>query len=655
MRFRQVHLDFHTSEKIEGIGEKFDAKQFQEALIAGNVDSITLFSKCHHGWAYHPSEANEIHPNLQFDLLQAQIEAAHSIGVKTPVYLSAGYDEKMALRHPEWLIRAKDESLRGAPNFTVPGYHTFCLNSPYLDYLVAQVEEVCKRYDADGIFLDIVSVRPCYCANCVRTLLSEGKDPYDENNAMELAERVYANYTKRMREAVDKYKEGLPIFHNGGHIKRGRRDLAHMNTHLELESLPTGGWGYDHFPLSARYAQTLGMQYLGMTGKFHLSWGECGGFKHKNAILYETALSVANGAKCSIGDQLNPSGEMDMATYKLIGEGYSEIKMKEPWLDGVTPVADVALLSLEALGVENGQKSDVGAVRMLLECGYLFNVIDADEDFGKYKVLILPDDACDMLEDKIKQFLAGGGKILATGKSGIGKNGFVYRLGAEYEGENGYRPDYFEPLFDIRDMERSCFVFYGQGQKIHLQNGKELGRRVDPFFNRSVSHFCSHQHAPASGHYGGPGMTEGADGIYIAWSVFSDYATKGSLILKRTVDYAIARLLGDTRTIQTNLPAQAVLTLMDQKDKNRLIAHFLYASPVKRGDGVEVIEDIIPLYQIQAKVRPGRKINSVYLAPQLEMLPFVQEGEYITFQIPKIYCHQMVVMTYGEGTDADYR
>ena len=32
-----------------------------------------------------------------------------------------------------------------------------------------------------------------------------------------------------------------------------------MNTHLELESLPTGGWGYDHFPLSARYAQTLGM------------------------------------------------------------------------------------------------------------------------------------------------------------------------------------------------------------------------------------------------------------------------------------------------------------------------------------------------------------------------------------------------------------
>ena len=38
------------------------------------------------------------------------------------------------------------------------------------------------------------------------------------------------------------------------------------NTHLELESLPTGGWGYDHFPFSARYCQGLGVDYLGMTG-----------------------------------------------------------------------------------------------------------------------------------------------------------------------------------------------------------------------------------------------------------------------------------------------------------------------------------------------------------------------------------------------------
>ncbi len=106
MRFRQVHLDFHTSEHIEGIGERFDKKQFQDALRCGHVDSITVFSKCHHGWAHHPSVKNEIHPHLTFDLLKAQIEAAHEIGVKTPVYLSAGFDEKYARRHPEHLVHS---------------------------------------------------------------------------------------------------------------------------------------------------------------------------------------------------------------------------------------------------------------------------------------------------------------------------------------------------------------------------------------------------------------------------------------------------------------------------------------------------------------------------------------------------------------------
>ena len=73
MRYRQVHLDFHTSEKIPDIGAGFTKENFQEALKKGHVDSITLFSKCHHGWAYHPSKANEMHPNLRFDLLGAQI------------------------------------------------------------------------------------------------------------------------------------------------------------------------------------------------------------------------------------------------------------------------------------------------------------------------------------------------------------------------------------------------------------------------------------------------------------------------------------------------------------------------------------------------------------------------------------------------------
>ncbi len=657
MNFRQVHLDFHTSEKIPGIGKRFSKEQFQAALKAGHVNSITIFSKCHHGWAYHPSEKNEMHPHLDFDLLGAQIEAAHEIGVKTPVYLSAGLDEKMAVRHPEWLVRSQEDNTTWAPDFMTAGYHKFCMNSPYLDYLLAQIKEVCQRYDADGIFLDIVGVQPCYCHNCIRTLEEEGKSRKKPEDVLDLAERVYANYTRRVRETIDSVKPGLPVFHNGGHIRGGRRDIAHMNTHIELESLPTGGWGYDHFPLSARYVQNLGMDFLGMTGKFHESWGEFGGFKHPNALRYEVSLAAANGAKSSIGDQLHPSGEMDMATYKLIGAAYAELEEKEEWLDNVNQVTDIAVFSYESYSgcFGTGQMGkttgiDAGVARILLEGKYLFDVVDMEVDFNKYKVMILPDlvRVTPEFKAKLDDFIAHGGKILATGKGGLkaDEDEFAFDFGVKYVGENPYNPDYFRPGFEMEGLFDTSYVFYSHGEKVELSGGKELGRRENPYFNRDVEHFCSHRHTPNSFEYGGPGMAQGKDGIYIAWEVFGEYEQKGSLILKRTITHALDLLLDENKTISTNLGAQGVVTIMEQKAEKRLINHLLYASPVRRGKGVEVIEDILPVYDTKVKIKTDKDIKKVYLAPQKTEIPFTAENGTVSFVVDKFECHQMVVLDY---------
>lgn len=651
MRFRQVHLDFHTSEHIEDIGKKFNKKQFQTALKKGHINSITLFSKCHHGWAYHPSKANEIHPHLDFDLLGAQIQAAHEIGVKTPIYLSAGLDEKMAHRHPEWLVRNLDESTTWAKDFTEPGYHKMCMSSPYLDYLVKQIEEVCNNYDADGIFLDIAGVQPCYCQNCIAKREELGLNPYDENDVLKHAEMVYKRYAEKTRAAVDKYKPNLSLFHNGGHIRQGRRDLVNYNTHLELESLPTGGWGYDHFPFSARYCQGLGVDYLGMTGKFHGSWGEFGGFKHPNALRFEVALAAANGAKCSVGDQLSPSGEMDMVTYDLIGSAYSELEEKEEWLDNVESVADIAIISPEAYvgDLSTGQMTKVddsgsGVCRIMLEGKYLFDVIDFESDLSKYKVIILPDVIRADIDfaKRLREFCDCGGKVLATGKSALYENSneFCLNLGAEWIKENPYKPDYFRPLEKIKDMGDTGYIMYGNGEKIRCI-GNELGIRENPYFNRTRAHFCSHQHTPNSCEYGGAGMTEGKDGIYIAWNIFADYAQSGELHLKQMAIFALDRLLDSAKTLKTNLPAQGIVTLMKQND--RLICHLLYASPVKRGNGIEVIEDILPIYNVELAIKTDKKINKVYLAPQKEDIDFTYDDGYISVKLDKIECHQMVV------------
>ncbi len=651
MNFRQIHLDFHTSEKIGGIGSAFDKKQFQAALKLGHVNSITVFSKCHHGYAYHPSGANEQHPGLAFDLLAAQIEAAHEIGVKTPVYISGGLDEKMARRHPEWLFRNKDESTTWVPSFQEAGYHMFCMASPYLEYLAKQVEEVCERYDADGIFIDIVGERECYCQNCVRERLERGLDPYDSATAIRHGVEVYRRYAERMRRAVDKFKPGLPLFHNGGHIKPGRPDTAHYNSHLEIESLPTGGWGYDHFPLSARYCATLGMDFMGMTGKFHTSWGEFGGFKHPNALRYEAALSVANGAKCSVGDQLSPNGRMDEVTYALIGEAYADVEKKEPWLDGVSSVADIAIVTSDAYNATTGDvtdarvgKSDAGACRIMLEGKYLFDSVDFSTDLSKYKVLVLPDNikSNPTVDAKIRDFCACGGKILASGKSLLADSGeFTVDLGAKWLGDGEYSPCYAVPGDEIESLGKTGYVVYTRAELIESE-GAELAHIEKPYFNRTWEHFCSHRHTPNSGEYYSAAITEGACGIYIAWNVFEDYATMGSLSSKRFVTFALDRLLGKEKTLITDLPAQGVVTLMKQGE--RLVNHLLYASPVKRGDGIEIIEDIVPIYNCNVSVRTDKAPKRVYLAPECIELPYKHENGAVSYTVPKIDTHQMVVI-----------
>ena len=654
LNYRQVHLDFHTSEAVPSVGDKFDKKQFQEALKAGHVNSITVFSKCHHGWAYHPSTANQIHPKLNgFDLTGAQLEACREIGVNAPVYLSAGLDEKYAREHMHHLVRPTPDA---GPNFAErPGYHRICYNTPYLDTLVAQIEEVMQRYNPIGIFLDISAPQVCYCNECIKTFREKGRDINNPEHTQLHKMEVYENYCERCEEAVRKYNPDTMIFHNAGHITRGRRKHAHYDTHLELESLPTGGWGYDHFPLSAAYARTLDMEFLGMTGKFHTSWGEFGGFKHPNALRYEAALSISQGAKCSIGDQLHPTGEMNMSTYKLIGAAYSEVEAKEPYVAGAKHVIDVAILSVEAFNgtADRNAPADIGASRILLEGKYLYNIVDQYEDLSKYKLLILPDfiRIDGELKAKLDAFTANGGKILCSGVSGLakGENKFALNLGVEYEGVTELVPNYLVPEYDALNG-KTAYIMYQPALIVKPTAGEVIANVEESYFNRTAEHFCSHRHTPNNPGADTAGAVLTENTAYIAWNIFSDYGTYGEYHVKELVLRMIEALIGDKKSIKTNLADRGVATYTYQEAENRYVAHLLFAHTTKRGKDVEIIEDIIPLYGIDLHAATPAKPKNVYRVDckgstlTKTDLPFTWENGMAHIDVDKVDLHAMVVI-----------
>lgn len=662
--YRHIHLDFHTSGLIEGLGKDFSKEEFKEALRVGHVDSITICAKCHHGWMYYPSKFFPVHPHLQFDLFGEMLNAAKELGLRVKAYLSVGYDEVIALDQSQYLMRKADQSLDTTADFLSPGYHQFCVNTPYLERVCAQIEELLSLYVVDGIFLDIVGVRSCYCSSCMREARQKGIDPADEQAMQTIWEHTYFQYVERIKESVERIQPGIEIFHNSGHIDRGRRDLIDVNSHLELESLPTGGWGYDHFLVSSRFVQHLGKPYLGMTGRFQYGWGDFGGYKHPNGMRYEVSRFLAHGAGCSIGDQMHPYGKLESGLYRMIGSVYQEVEAKEPWCRDVKAVADVAILSTESAGnyAIRGAKdslvqgsSDIGAARMLAEGHHLFDVLAKQDDFGAYKVLILPDriHVDDELEEQLLSYVDGGGKLLVTGSSCRSNSGkLATRLGIRCHGTDPYIPNYVAPVFKTGALDADSFVMYQGSQEIEVIDPActLLASVQHSFFNRSVEHFSSHYHTPSTLENAGPGMVYGSAGVYAAWNLFSEYALKGNLVAKYVVLKALDLVL-ETRTIETPYPSQVEITLMHQAQHRRYVLHVLHGSRVIHGTHLEVVEDCITLPSTPISIAVEETIQSVTLVPQRIDHPFtIKEGR-VEFIMPPLSCHQMVCLSYGSDHD----
>ncbi|KQR69982.1 alpha-amylase family protein [Rhizobium sp. Leaf341] len=662
MRFRQIHLDFHTSGLIDGIGSRFDPQAFADGFRAAHVDSVTLFSKCHHGLSYHPTEIGRMHPGLGFDLLRGQIDALHSRGIKAPVYLSAAWDEHAAEMHPEWRIVSPGGVLPQSRNEPT-GWAFLDFSTPYLDYLCRQVDEVMRLYgDADGIFLDISFQMPTLSVAARAKMEGLGLDWTDPGDLETFVGHSTEAYYEAVTAAVRRHDQAMPLFFNSGHVRRGQRQHYHrFYSHLELESLPTAGWGYDHFPLSARYVDPIGFDFLGMTGKFHFTWGEVGGYKRAEALIYECGAMLAHGARCSIGDHLHPTGALDPATMAIIAPAYRWVEAREPWCLASVNRADIGLLSLQAVEKPGPQAdrdsvADDGASRVLLEAGLTFDVLDLDSDFSPYRLLILPDavPVDDALRVRIEHYAAAGGRVLLTGRSGIDpERGFVFDLGAVWEGTSLMTGgDYCLPIPSLQadGIDQPLFM-YRPSERITARDGQPLGAVYEPYFDRTPRHFSGHIHAPSR-----PEASPYCSGVrkgnivYLAHPIFGIYHQVGAVRMLEMAERAIEYALGGEKLVTTSLPRAGRVTVRRQPAQGRDVVHLLHATPALRGHlwdaNIQPIQDITPLFDVAVSLGTDAPVNAIRIVPAGPDLAFVETGKAVSFTLPRLDGHTMIEVVY---------
>lgn len=505
--------------------------------------------------------------------------------------------------------------------------------------------------EVDGIFFDIIFQNEVFSVWALQEFERQGWDPADPKAQQAMRDLLVNRTKERLASAVRARNKRCTIFFNAGHINPSIRPSLHTYTHLELESLPSGGWGYAHFPITMRYARTLGLDCLGMTGKFAVSWGHFNSYKPKAALEYECFQMLALGAKCSVGDQLHPSGRLDPATYDLIGSVYAQVEEREEWCAGAEPITEIGVFNVEVLQPQHVRipPANLGAYRILQEGRHQFDFIDDESDWSRYRVLVLPDEVVlsDARARKVQAYLDAGGALLCTGRSGLREDGSGFALSefpAVYEGELPYSPDFVRPLGALAEgVADTQYVMYLRGQKVSPAEGAEVLAEIwEPYFNRTYQHFCSHAHTPVARRSDAPAVLRKGRVVYLAHPVFSTFAQYGMPFYKQLVLNALKILLPSPLVI-ADAPSTLQVTWNRQPAHHRSVVHLLHYIPERRTLAADYLEDVIPLYNVPLRLRASAP-KRVYLAPQREQIPFQTDGEYLSLTVPEVRGHQMVVL-----------
>lgn len=645
---RQVHLDFHTSPLIPGVGANFDKAQFQAALKEGNLNSITIFAKCHHGYCYYPTKVGEPHPTLPegFDLTGAMIEAAHEIGVAAPIYITAGWSAKDAEEHPEWCMRNADGSMRvnkldpnAAPDDPLPtcAWRHLCMSGDYAEHIYQLTKEIVDRYPVvDGLFYDIVYLNDtCYCPNCLKGMKEEGLNPDNIDDAREYYRRSHLRFMAECDRILHEKHPEATIFFNSGGAEIYRPEYHAGQSHYEMEDLPTAWGGYDKMPPRASFMSRYPKEYLGMTGKFHTEWGEFGGYKNPEALRYEVLLMAMYGAKCSIGDQMPPNSVMDMETYRGIGYAYRALEKIEPW---VYPAQSTAKLGVYLSG---NSSSDEGLHRMLLEGHIDFEIVVPGDDLHAFSALVLPDCVALTREEsaRIRDFIANGGSVVFSGVSAIADDVFQIDCGASYLGSANYRQDYLRVGEQLTlPFGNAPFLCYEAAVRTELTDGEALASVYEPWFDRTYAAYCSHRNTPyrpePAAH---PAIVRKGNVVYLAHPLCKLYREMGAQLFREVFLNALRLVFSPKYTV--SLPSAGRTRLTYQPKQNRYVFHAAYASPIQRG-AITVLEDMPAMHQVEVHLEMNEPVHRVTSIPNGEPIVFEQIGNHLHFTIPCVQCHQ---------------
>jgi hypothetical protein len=455
-KFNRILVDMHIPDWDDRFLSKLTPKKFVDTIARGGGDVIMVYALSHVGLALYPSRYGKINRVIGSDNYTGEVlRLARKKGLGAVVYYSVNYNNAAFVEHPDW----RQLPPQGADVYQRNRYGTCCPNSPYKQYALAQVEELCAREQFDGVFFDMLFwAWPCHCPHCQRRYAEETgfeKIPLtvNWNNPAwmayqrgrerwmnELAGDLYAT-VKRIRPTMSVSHQSSPVLHDWR--------VAMPFDIFDNMDYPSGDFYGPPVQQSVACkifdALTVRKPYEIVTSR-SLDLRDHVTCKQPWELAAQAFLTRAHAAGFMFIDAIDPDGTLHPWVYDNFRAIIAQMKPYDKFLGGSLS-ADVAVyVSSESRFDfrENGrdiasaaERADnmvtayagqhfaavMGAAQALQEAHIPYAVATKKNlpDLGKYRVLVLPNVLL-MDDDEIaavRKFVADGGALYASGYTSL--------------------------------------------------------------------------------------------------------------------------------------------------------------------------------------------------------------------------------------------
>jgi hypothetical protein len=614
-------------------------------------------------------------------MMKEMIDACHEQGIAVVLYTSLVFDRWAADEHPGWRIRTWEGKIHGEG-----GRHgMLCVNSPYRDYVRRFVEEICGRFDFEGIRFDMTFwPAVCYCEHCRKRFAEEcgGEMPvtvdwFDPRwvALQRSRERWLVQFARMATETVRKLKPNASIEHQSSTYPANwmlgvSADLAACNDFLQGDFYGSALEG----SFVRKLLEDLSPRRpFGYETSFSVSLQDHTAMKSQALLEAKASAAIADHAAFIFIDAIDPVGTVNPRAHARMGRVFDRLMPYYEHLGGER-VFDVGVYySLESKFNFTGNRrhireadttdshtpSCMAASRRLLSHHLPMGVITKNSlsRHEALKVLVLSNvHMMDREEcDTIRRCVEGGGCLYASGGTSLvdtaGNLQKDFML-ADVFGVSIRKADWTARRHYIAPTEagRALFMDFdatypafcqGHGMEVVAHEGAEvLATTTLPWPAPDASRFASiHSDPPWQ-------PTTNPEVVFHRFGrgqvIYCSSLLEGVDSLDATF-VRLIRMLCHRFTYEVAAPPAVEVTLFGQPDRGRYVlslVNFQNELPNLPVDGIDVSLNL------------AEAVNRIELLPEGRNVPFRVTGDAVTFRAPRLETLRMFAVHVTSGAGA---